>query len=86
AKVTTSPASRRPTPEPPGPGIPPTPAAQTRPTIDPAAAAQRRFRLAQAYLNAGLAKKARDVLREILRDYPDTPAAGKAREALNPKP
>jgi transglutaminase-like putative cysteine protease len=41
-----------------------------------------KLKLAQNYLNVGMKEKARGMLRDVVRDYPDTPAAEAARKLL----
>ena len=45
-------------------------------------AAQRKLRLAQTYTSAGMEEKAKMILEEVVREYPETRAAKKARELL----
>ncbi len=45
-------------------------------------AAQRKLRLAQTYTSAGMKEKAKTILEEVVREYPETRAANKARELL----
>ncbi|HDZ21902.1 MAG TPA: hypothetical protein ENH80_02050 [Phycisphaerae bacterium] len=57
-----------------------------RPTIEstktPAEEAAYRIRMAKAYAAGGKKKKARELLRSVIQDFPDTPAAEKAEKRL----
>lgn len=72
-RTQTPPATTR--PQPAGPAKPP--AAKT--PDDPEARAKRQLNLADNYRRAGLEDKALDILRRVIKDYPDTDAAGTAR-------
>lgn len=75
------PPVRGPTSQPASTAVPPV--ATTRPaTTPPASPAQQKLGLAEAYRAAGMVEQARELLNQIIRDYPDSPQAAKAREML----
>jgi len=50
--------------------------------VDPEAEARKQLNLAENYRRAGLASKALDILRSVVKDYPNTVAAKKAQEQI----
>jgi TolA-binding protein len=50
--------------------------------VDPEAEAGKKLILAANYRNAGLASKALDILRSIIKNFPNTAAAKEAKEQV----
>jgi hypothetical protein len=73
----------RPTPKPTPTTRPrPTPKPRSRPKLTDAQRAASRLGLARSYLSNNMPDMGRRILRGIVRDWPDTPAAKEARELL----
>ncbi len=53
---------------------------------DPQGDAEQKLSLAMAYRSNGMNRKANEILRSILKDYGNTPSAGRARAILGLKP
>jgi hypothetical protein len=60
----------------------PAPSADAK-AIDPAKAAAAKLDLIRSLIKDGKAEKARERLRELMQSYPDTPAAGEAKQLLD---
>ena len=77
------PAATRPRqPEKPAARKPPAKPAADRPTPVQEAAAENKFKMARMYLKMRMRRKGKAVLQEIVRQYPGTRAAAKARQRL----
>jgi TolA-binding protein len=50
--------------------------------VDPEAEARKQLNLAENYRSAGLASKALDILRSVIKDFPNTAAAKEAKEQI----
>ena len=69
-------------------GVPERPGAATKPAgrkpaTRPSPAAARRFRLAKAYVNSGMPKKAKAILQQIIKDASDPTDVARAKKMLD---
>jgi len=78
----TKPAGTKTVPGPPATASAPAPPPPPEPPRTTKQLAHQKYQMAMAYRQSGLNDKAAEILREIVRDYPKTPAAAKARNAL----